>query len=359
MKRLFTILVVVDIFIFTGYAYFINSPTNTLSTTPIPEIEPTIVTKQELEAGQLFMIGHWTNTPVASTTELIKNYGFGGVVIMDAPQNPLEIKAWVKEWNGVSKVPLIIAIDQEGGPVTRLKGENFVQTGQREITNEKQAFDIGSKRGKELAALGINMNFAPVMDTSRIPTSFMYGRTFSNLNTSPTLAAAMIKGMASAGVVAAPKHFPGHDDTTTDSHEELPVLDIDRATLDTFTAPFRILLANDPPQAIMTAHVLFPKIDNVPATLSKFFLTTYLRDTLKYKNVIITDDMIMDSIDLKWSSAEATVMSLRAGADMILFAAEPTKAFEALEAVKAAANKDPALKEKLNLSTVRVNKLRN
>lgn len=289
----------------------------------LPEKQAAVVVPPETQLGQLFMIGHWADTPVASTTALIQKYQLGGVIIMSAPEDTQNILTWTAQWNAVSERPLLIAIDQEGGPVTRLKGEAFTQTGQRDIDTAEQAYEVGLARGEELARLGINMNFAPVLDTAKNPTSFMYSRTFPTGTNAALLAASMIKGLAASQVTAVVKHFPGHDDTRTDSHTELPVVNISETELSNFTQPFANIIRENSPRAIMTAHVQFPEIDPLPATLSKFFLTTYLRQQLGYNGLIITDDMSMDAIDTQRSPSEASVLALEAGADIILLAAEP------------------------------------
>ena len=360
MQKLF-ILGVIMIFCGTaGWWFFLQSPPLQHATPSTPTATPKVptATLEQKSVGQLFMIGHWSNTPTASTTQMINTYGFGGVIIMDTPADPTEIKTWTDEWNSVSDIPLLIAIDQEGGPVTRLQGANFIQTGQQDIHTQLQAYEIGKTRGQQLAALGITMNFAPVLDTAENATSFMYERTFPDKATSPSLAAAMISGMKSEDIIAVPKHFPGHADTDDDSHLMLPEINIDQTALDAFTTPFRALLTTNQPQAIMTAHVLFPKIDTVPATLSEFFLTTYLRDTLGYKNIIITDDMSMNAIDQQWTTARATQMALEAGADIVLFAAEPRLAITALAEVQKAADADIGFTQKLIQSVERVQTLR-
>jgi beta-N-acetylhexosaminidase len=269
------------------------------------------------------MIGHWADTPVASTTALIKKYQLGGVIVMSAPENPQTIADWVTQWNAVSETPLFIAIDQEGGPVTRLKSTQFTQTGQRDITTAEQAYEIGRARGKELGNLGINMNFAPVLDTAVNPKSFMHSRTFPENTPTAILATSMITGMSEQNVIAVIKHFPGHDDTSVDSHNELPVVNISRSELPAFSKLFAEVISEKPTVALMTAHVQFPQIDTLPATLSSFFLTTYLREELAFTGLIITDDMSMDAIDTYYSTSEASQLALEAGANIILLAAEP------------------------------------
>jgi len=304
------------------------------------------------------MIGHWSDTPVASTTALIEKYQLGGVVIMDAPENPETIFQWITQWNAVSDTSLFIAIDQEGGPVTRLKGTQFIQTGQQEITTPKQAYTIGRTRGEELATLGINMNFAPVLDTAVNPTSFLYNRTFPENTPAATLAASLISGMSKQNVMAVAKHFPGHADTSTDSHNELPVVHISQSELTAFTQPFAELISQNPPTALMTAHVQFPQIDPLPATLSSFFLTTYLREKLKFSGLIITDDMSMDAIDKHYSATEAAALALEAGADILLLAAKPADIEIIFPFLTERATESPLLHTRITDSYQRITRLK-
>jgi beta-N-acetylhexosaminidase len=286
------------------------------------------------------MIGHWAKTPLASTTELIKKHQLGGVIIMSTPKDPHEIALWTKTWQESVDYPLMIAVDQEGGEVSRLNSPDFDTTGQRNISTVNEAYNLGLIRGKELKDLGINMNFAPVLDSATYPTSFMYNRVFENRALSPDLAAAMIQGMAEQAVTATPKHFPGHADTADDSHTVLPTVAISRNDLDEFVAPFAELITTTPPQTLMTAHVIFPNIDSLPATLSSFFLTDYLRGELGYSGLIITDDMSMDAIDNSWGAKEGSRLAILAGADIILFAAEPTRIEEALNYLESKSDED-------------------
>lgn len=312
----------------------------------------------QLPAGRVFMIGHWAKQPVASTTELISQYQVGGVIIMSTPENPAEIADWVTEWQRASKEPLLIAIDQEGGPVSRLKGETFIQTSQREVTSTTSAFNLGKKRGEELAPLGITMNFAPVVESAEHPDSFMYDRVFADTEKIATYAAALSTGLEKAGVIAVPKHFPGHADTPADSHKTLPSVPISKDGINEFTRPFATLIRENPPRALMTAHVLYPYVDPLPATLSPFWLTTHLRETLKFSGVIITDDMSMDAIDTTWSHEEASLLSLQAGADLVLYAAEPETVGVAVARIKTALTTGELSEVDLLAKIARLNKLK-
>jgi beta-N-acetylhexosaminidase len=351
MRTVFAVILSALIVLFASW-HWANLPLETPPQDAVPnensEDERAALTPDPAQAiGQLFMIGHWANLPVASTTEIIRKYGIGGVIIMSTPDNPEDIRDWVTKWQSVSSSTLFIAIDQEGGPVSRLRGPNYTATGQREISDTATAFAVGKSRGEELAALGITMNFAPVLDTAHNPLSFMYSRVFPNRDDSPRLAASLLDGMATAGVIGTVKHFPGHNDTEDDSHTVLPTVAITETELNYFVKPFAEILTTHPPKVLMTAHVVFPNIDPLPATLSPFWLTTYLRNTLHYDGVIITDDMIMDAIDQTWPHEEATVLALKAGADMILYAAEPEKVGTAIAAVSQALEE-----EKLSSSTI-------
>ena len=313
----------------------------------------------ESQVGQLFMIGHWADTPVASTTKLIEQYELGGVVIMSAPENPAEILSWSEEWNAVSDTPLLIAIDQEGGPVSRLQTDSFVQTGQKSITSTEHAYTVGLERGRELSDLGINLNFAPVLDSAANPDSFLYQRVFPENTSASDLAGAMIRGMEENGVTAVIKHFPGHDDTNEDSHYLLPKVHIPLDELDTFTTDFRETISSGQVQALMTAHVQFSNIDPLPATLSQFFLTDYLRNTLRFDGIVITDDMTMDAIDSDFQTTQASQLAVEAGANILLFAAEPEMVHQTLPFILEQSQTSGLLRSQIERSYQRVSRLKN
>ncbi|MFM2424148.1 MAG: hypothetical protein RLZZ70_539 [Candidatus Parcubacteria bacterium] len=295
-------------------------------------IPTTAATSAPLPLGRHFMIGHWATTPVASTTALITKYQLAGVIIMSAPTDVTEIKNWTAAWQAAVDYPLQIAIDQEGGPVSRLRGQDFDTTGQRDVTTITRAYSLGKKRGTELAALGITMNFAPVLDTATKPDSFLYKRVFP---TDPVkLAIAMAEGLEVSGVMAVAKHFPGHPNTEVDSHYTLPVSGITPDQASDFIMPFASYIATSAPKAIMTAHVAYPNIDPLPVTLSPYWLTAVLRDQLQFDGLIITDDMSMQAITDTWSPAESSRLALRAGADIILLAAKPNTIVEVMNTLE-------------------------
>lgn len=315
--------IILSIIVFISLQLLLPKTTTPVITLPDQKDEVT-----PLPLGRHFMIGHWADTPIASTTALLVKYQLGGIIIMSAPANPADIKTWTETWQAAVSYPLIIAIDQEGGEVSRLRGDNFDTTSQSAIRSEDGAYALGLARGKELRALGITMNFAPVLDTATKPDSFLYSRVF--LHKPVLLAAALARGHNEAGVTPVIKHFPGHPDTPHDSHVTLPVVPITKAEQSEFIRPFAEYIERAQPAALMTAHVSFPNIDALPATLSPYWLTTVLRQELGYTGLIITDDMSMDAIDSTWTSVEASRLALTAGADIVLFAAEPPLIAETL-----------------------------
>ena len=242
-----------------------NQPSKTATSTSAMSSSTPEVTLPPLaeQVGRLFIIGHWAGTPIASTTALIQQYHVGGVIIMSAPEDPNDIKGWIKEWQGASDVPLMIAIDQEGGTVSRLKGPDFIQTAQPDIVNAEQAFSVAKQRGAELAAFGINTNFAPVIETSVNPAGFLYERTFRDPDLIPLLGKAMLNGYSASGITGVIKHYPGHEDEPADSHITLPIVQLAGTTFREHTSNFNELIGYGLVKAIMTAHVLIPSIEDI------------------------------------------------------------------------------------------------
>lgn len=335
LYRIFGALVALGVIVF-GFLYswpHAEAPVAPTKQEPTPEPLPPL----QDQVGRLFIIGHWAETPTASTTALIREYGVGGVIIMSAPDDHNEIKAWTNEWQAAAAYPLMIAIDQEGGEVQRLRGGDFVATAQPTITTPEEAYSVAYQRGRELAALGINTNFAPVAETSRNPDSFLYDRVFRDPAAIPELTTAMIAGYQDAGVTAVVKHYPGHPDTPADSHKELPVVPLTEITFVEHTQAFTKLIQTGVVPALMTAHVLVPSLDPIyPATLSPSILTKVLRQQTGYTGLVITDDMTMAAIAASHTPGEASIKALQAGADMVLLAAEPAQAPSTIAAVLAA-----------------------
>ncbi len=219
--------------------------------------------------------------------------------------------------------PLFIATDHEGGKVLRLR-KGLTQFPDAAAVGAMQspytAFQVGKSMGMELSSLGINMNLAPVLDLGNAR-SFLENRIWSESPESVgELTSAYIKGLLSAGVFPVAKHFPGHGNSSSDSHFALPVIKKDFTRLwKEDLEPFREVIANDVP-GIMTAHVELPSIDRGPASLSKTFVEDILREKMGFKGLVMTDDLEMGGVAARdgTSPADLGLKALQAGTDVIL-----------------------------------------
>ncbi|WP_077328114.1 glycoside hydrolase family 3 protein [Virgibacillus siamensis] len=269
--------------------------------------------------------------------QLVKEYHLGGVILFR--ENVVTTEQTAKLVNAYQraseKYGLLLAIDQEGGIVTRLQsGTDFPGNMALGATRSTDlAHDVGQAIGEELQALGINMNLAPVLDVNNNPDNPVIGvRSFGG---SPDLVAelgiAYTKGLQSTGVAATAKHFPGHGDTAVDSHLGLPEVPYGMERLmEVELFPFqKAMEANI--DAIMTAHVTFPKIDDtkviskktgekvlLPATLSHKVLTGLMREKMGFDGVIITDALNMGAITDHFGSVDAAIRAVKAGTDIVL-----------------------------------------
>lgn len=269
--------------------------------------------------------------------QLVKDYHLGGVILfrentVDAEQTTKLVNAYQQ---ASEKYGMLVSIDQEGGIVTRLQtGTDF--PGNMALgasRSEELAEKVGKAIGEELKAEGINMDFGPVLDININPDNPVIGvRSFGeNPELVANLGKAYLKGLHEAGVAATAKHFPGHGDTAVDSHLGLPEVphDIDRLKK-VELYPFQQAM-DAGIDAIMSAHVTFPKIDDtkaiskkdgteiaVPGTLSHKILTGLMREDMGYKGVIVTDAMNMGAIADHFGPVDAAIRAVKAGADILL-----------------------------------------
>jgi beta-N-acetylhexosaminidase len=295
----------------------------------------------EEKVGQLFMIGFYGPEPNYYLNKMIKQRNVGGVLLMkynmdnrDQTLKMLETIQTTALSNGPA-IPLWFSIDQEGGVVTRAKLEGMQEfTAQKDIQSSSQATAVAQRRAKELSDLGIHINFAPVVEYIQDTTSFLAKRVFrvQNREAIPALAGSMVKAYTEGGIIAVPKHFPGHTDQSMDSHEGLPVEPLSADSLQALVTTYADLMPYQP-QMIMTSHVMYPAVDSVyPATLSKTILD-YLREDLAYEGLIITDDMEMQAMESNYAMDQAVVTALKAGVDILLFSSTPQKQANAYNAV--------------------------
>ncbi|MCM3718702.1 beta-N-acetylhexosaminidase [Fictibacillus phosphorivorans] len=295
------------------------------------------------KVGQMLMpdFRNWNGQPVTEMNDeirdLIKKYHLGGVILFS--ENVVTTEQTVRLVDEYKKANedygLLLSIDQEGGIVTRLQsGTDFPGNMALGATRSTElAESVGHAIGSELHALGINMNLAPVLDVNNNPDNPVIGvRSFgedpqlvADLGTSYT------KGLQNSGMAATAKHFPGHGDTATDSHLGLPSVPHDKERLlEVELYPFQQVM-NEGIDAIMTAHVTFPKIDPttviskkdgteiaLPATLSYEVLTNLMRNEMGFDGVISTDALNMKAIADHFGPIDAVIRAVNAGTDIIL-----------------------------------------
>lgn len=288
------------------------------------------MTPEELYS-QILMFG-WAGAEPDNLLYQWVNRGLGSVKVFG--WNTDDIKLVAKSITSLQKtsargrfkIPLFVATDQEGGWIRHVKGETANTPGNMAIGASGYPVDAWYAAyyiNKEIKALGINMNFAPTVDLFTDHESTIIGtRSFGeNPEYSGILGAAFSAGSIAAGVIPTAKHFPGHGDTSLDSHGALPIIDIDYKTLkERELVPFEYLIKQKIP-AIMSGHLSLPKIDTTgaPASLSKHILTDILRNQLHYEGLIITDDMMMNGATLYAGSlSNAFKMAVEAGNDIVI-----------------------------------------
>lgn len=319
----------------------------------------------EEKIAELFMIGIWEKGWEAKIEEAVRSGRIGGVIVMgvnvrESPDMANAIERLQRMARESGKGPLLFATDQEGGVVSRFKGNAYDQTPQAEMKTAKQAFDVAKKRGGELAALGITVNFSPVLEYIPSRSSFLYDRVFrGDREKVAELGSAMVAGYDAGGFAATVKHFPGHADGPVDSHKDLPVVRISENEFETHVWQFRKAIRDADPPLVMTAHVLFPSLDaEYPATLSRRIIEGELRKAIGYEGVVITDDLEMGAIQKEYGLADAAVRALEAGNDILLMITTIPRQTEAFEAVLAAVRSRKITEEEIDKKVARIARLK-
>jgi beta-N-acetylhexosaminidase len=282
-------------------------------------------------AGGMFILGFDGTAVDAGLRETVRRWRPAGFILFRRNiGTPLQLARLCADLHGLypSDDPPLISVDQEGGRVARLRapftelpsarvlGALYARTGSLALAARAAAVTAA-----ELTAVGINFNYAPVLDVDSNPANPIIGdRAYGGTpELVSAVARAVIDGYQRHGLMACGKHFPGHGDTATDSHLDLPVVPRDRESLeDIELPPFRDAVAAGV-AALMTAHVLYPALDpDWPATLSGAILTDLLRDELGYDGLIVTDNMEMRGVWGRWPAAELTRRAVNAGCDLFI-----------------------------------------
>ncbi|HEY7684634.1 MAG TPA: glycoside hydrolase family 3 N-terminal domain-containing protein [Gemmatimonadales bacterium] len=272
-------------------------------------------------------------------TRWVDSLEVGGIII--SVGSPFDIAAKLNVLQDRSRHPLLISADLEWGAGMRVVGATtFPQIMAAGATDDpKDAYTIGAAAALEGRAVGIHVNFAPAADLNNNPANpIINTRSFGeDPRAVARLVTGYVHGLHDYGMLATLKHFPGHGDTHTDSHIGLPVIAVDYARLDTLElVPFRVGI-DAGADIVMSAHIAFPALtgSDDPGTLSAPVLTGLLRDSLRFRGLVVTDALTMGAIVEKFGAGEATVRAFLAGSDLLLIPANPDSALDAMTAAVA------------------------
>ena len=266
-------------------------------------------------------------------TRWVDSLEVGGIVI--SVGSPYDIATKLNTLQRRSKLPLLISADLEWGAAMRVVGATafpyIMATGA--TGDERDAYTIGRIAALEGRAVGIHVNFAPDADVNNNPLNpIINTRSFGeDPRAVARLVRAYVRGLQDNGMLATLKHFPGHGDTDADSHLGLPTIRANYARLDSVElVPFRAGI-DAGAQVVMSAHIAFPAFTGeTPATLSAAMLTGVLRDSLKFKGLVVTDALQMGAIVAKYGAGEAAVRAFEAGSDLLLMPADPDSAIASM-----------------------------
>ena len=316
-----------------------------LSAGPDPLLSPddisSMVASMSLEEkiGQLIWprsYGHFISDESEEFTRLaglVREQKIGGLVVFQG--DVYETSVLLNKLQKLSRLPLLVAADFERGAAMRIRrSTHFPEAMAIAATrNQEYAYDVGKAIAEEALAIGIHQNLAPVADVNNNPANPVINtRSFGeNSGLVSLMVSAFVRGTNDAGAIATAKHFPGHGDTGTDSHIDLPVLRFDRARLDSVELlPFRAAVGSGV-GSVMIAHLVATSLDQeLPATLSPNVINRLLRREIGFDGLVVTDAMEMRGLLNSYSVGESAVLAIRAGADIILVPADEALTFEAL-----------------------------
>jgi beta-N-acetylhexosaminidase len=305
----------------------------------------------EEQVGQALMAGFGGTTPSPEIIELIQRFHVGNIILFSRNvHDAAQVRALTRRLQAIAReggqrYPLLIAIDQENGIVQRSGEAATIFPGNMAlgaIGSEEMAREVARATGEELRALGINMNLAPVVDVNNNPDNPVIGvRSFGeDAELVARLGAAMVRGYHTAGIISCLKHFPGHGDTTADSHLALPTIPHTLERLEALElVPFaRGIEAGA--DCVMTAHIAFPALAEqatLPATLSPAIIQGLLRGRLGFDGLILSDCLEMLAIAATYGTERAAVMALQAGIDIALVSHHYKRQRGSIEAILSAA----------------------
>jgi beta-N-acetylhexosaminidase len=329
-------------------------------------ISSMILKELETKISQMLMVGIAGYELTTAELKLCQSHHFGGFILFSRNcGDPVQIRSLCRSLsNRAGNYLPFIAIDEEGGRVHRLPPP-FTHFPPAAVIGKKGnpdlAFRVGRAVAAELTLLGINLNFAPILDVNSNPENPIIGdRSFGGTpDQVSVMALAWSEGLRSGGIIPCGKHFPGHGNTDTDSHLHLPVVERSVSELHAVELMPFLHACRSRIEALMTAHVIFSALDEkFPATLSSRIVTGVLRQELGYDGLVFSDDMEMQAITENFDAEKAAVSSVRAGIDVLLYCDDLSKAASIVELLCREARQDNQLRARINESSARIIKLK-
>src|SRR6266566_2329219 len=326
----------------SGGAYLAPIPSATtarpISLSPIPSSTPLsdsdlaaqMVQNMTLDQklGQMVIVEFYGSTVTADTSAMLQQYAVSGVLIENKngnAQTRSQLIALNATMQKMAHIPLFITTDFEGGYVNELRQITGERTSEQEIgaSNDPQvAYNAGHSAAADLTALGLNVNFMPIVDVLTNPNN--PGLPMRTFGSDPTLVTNMgrayLKGLTDGGVIGCLKHFPGLGSANLDPHMALPAMNRSLASLNAIDlVPYRTMIKEGIVPMVMVTHILNPQLDTkLPTSLSPNVVTGLLRKQLNFKGVIISDTLWMGGISNTYSLAQAAVLAVQAGTDLLL-----------------------------------------
>jgi beta-N-acetylhexosaminidase len=314
--------------------------------------------------GQMILSGVQGTTLDAQAKQMIRDQKVGGIIFyannFSTVPGTAKFVQSIKDANRSNPVPIFMSVDQEGGKVSRMPEsvESIPSNGKVGKTKDADlAQTMGKLLARQIQLVGFNVDFAPVLDVNSNPNNPVIGdRSFgSSASLVSQMGIAEMKGLRSEGIIPVVKHFPGHGDTSVDSHLDLPVVNKTEKQLAQLEwIPFEAAV-KEQVEAVMVAHILFPKLDlDHPASLSDVIIRQHLRGKFKYNGVVITDDLSMGAIAKNYKLNDAAVATVQAGSDILLVAHSYESAKTIFDTLKSAVQSGKISESRINESVYRI-----
>lgn len=343
------------------------APTPTPTPTPRPlntnsEIAQALVQSMNLDQklGQMVISEFYGATLNNDLIQMVKNLGISGVLIENKngnAQTRSQLIALNHAMQGQASIPLFISTDFEGGLVNELRqitGERPSESALGATDNPQAAYSAGKGAAADLKALGLNVNYMPIVDVlTNANNPGLVDRTFGNNPTLVTnMGRAYLNGLTAGGVVGCLKHFPGLGSASVDPHRSLPYMD---RSMDEMNAvdlvPYRTLIREGLVPMVMVTHILNPQLDpKLPTSLSSKVITDLLRNQLNFQGVVISDTLWMGGISNTYSLSQAAVLAINAGTNLILGPRGLHETVTMLSGLKKAVNNGAISLDKINTS---------